>query len=70
MGWQSNDSSAPFSRQRGVEWCAGLGALCVSHLSLCSLGVNGSRTPPPWVTLRPFLFLPLLLHYVVLGYDF
>ena len=47
------------------------GAFCdVSHLSLCSLGVNGLRTPPPWVTLRPFQFFAVLLHTFVLGYDF
>ena len=71
MGGQPNGSSAPLPRRWQIVRCGGLSVSQVSHLSLCSLGVNGLRTPPPpWVTLRPFLFLVVLLLTYVLGYDF
>ena len=70
MGWQSNGSSAPLPRRWKVDRCGGLSVPQFSHFSLCSLGVNGLRTLPPWVALRPFQFFAVLLLTVVLGYDF
>ena len=69
MGGQPNGSSAPFPRLRWVNRRGRCVSSQVSHFTLGTFSVNGLRTPPPWVTLRPFQLSVFLLLVFVLGYD-